>query len=92
MTRGKLRVEEWYFPTGQLQKRYVSDKTGYAVEPVRVWHENGQLAEELHTKKGEELGPWLKFFDDGSPRLEAEHRKGRTWSSRTPGTTNGGRR
>ena len=75
MKRGKLKVDEWYFPSGKLQKRYVADKTGDAVEPIQVWHENGQLAEEIHTKGGREFGPWLKFFDDGSPRLEAEYRK-----------------
>jgi antitoxin component YwqK of YwqJK toxin-antitoxin module len=71
---GKRIIEEWYYPSGALQKRYVSNKSGgHAVEPVRLWHENGRLAEELHVKGGNKLGPWLKFFDDGSPRLEAEH-------------------
>jgi antitoxin component YwqK of YwqJK toxin-antitoxin module len=71
---GKRFIEEWYYPSGALQKRYVSSKSGgHAVEPVRLWHENGQLAEELHVQGGNKRGPWLKFFDDGSPRREAEH-------------------
>jgi hypothetical protein len=45
---------------------------------VRLWHENGQLAEEMHVVKGRKRGPWLKFFADGSPRLEAEHREKET--------------
>ena len=73
MKRGGLIVKEWYYPSGKLQKRYVSDSTGFAVEPVRFWHENGQLAEEVHTKEGDRLGPWLRFFEDGTPRLEAEY-------------------
>jgi antitoxin component YwqK of YwqJK toxin-antitoxin module len=76
MKRGKLKIHEWYYPSGNLHKRYVADKTGYsAVEPVRVWHENGQLAEEIHMAGSDKYGPWLKFFEDGLPRLQAEHRK-----------------
>jgi antitoxin component YwqK of YwqJK toxin-antitoxin module len=57
-----------------LQKRHVfSESGGHAVEPVRLWHENGRLAEELHVQGGNKRGPWLKFLDDGSPRLEDEH-------------------
>jgi antitoxin component YwqK of YwqJK toxin-antitoxin module len=71
---GTRFIEEWYYPSGALQKRYVSNESGgHAVEPIRLWHENGRLAEKLHVKGGNKLGPWLKFFDDGSPRLEAEH-------------------
>jgi antitoxin component YwqK of YwqJK toxin-antitoxin module len=73
--RGKLKVHEWYYPSGTLQKRLVEDGSGYAVEPVQLWHENGQLTEELHIRQGRKFGPWLKFFADGSPRLEAEHGK-----------------
>ena len=73
MKQGKLKVYEWYFESGKIQKRYVADKSDNAVEPIQIWHENGQLAEELHTKKGKKLGPWLKFFEDGSPCLQAEH-------------------
>jgi antitoxin component YwqK of YwqJK toxin-antitoxin module len=73
--KGAHEINEWYYASGQLQKRYVSDKSGEAIEPIRLWHENGQLAEELHVKKGKLAGPWLKFFDDGSPRLEAKHVK-----------------
>jgi antitoxin component YwqK of YwqJK toxin-antitoxin module len=76
LKRGKLKVDEWYYPSGNVQKRYVADKTGFAVEPIRLWHENGQLAEEVHTRQGDKLGPWLRFFEDGSPRLQAEHRRG----------------
>jgi antitoxin component YwqK of YwqJK toxin-antitoxin module len=78
LKRGGLTVYEWYYPSGDIQKRYVADKSGDAVEPIRFWHENGQLAEEVHVKGGKKLGPWLKFFDDGSPRLEAAHRRGET--------------
>ena len=73
MKRGDTTVIEWYHPSGQLRKRYVKGKSGYLVEPIRLWHVNGQLAEELHVKESSEFGPWLKFFDDGSPKLEAEH-------------------
>ncbi len=71
--RGPLTIIEWYYPSGSLQKRYVKDKGGFATEPVKLFHENGQLAEELHTVEGEKRGPWLKFFEDGSPQLQAEH-------------------
>lgn len=70
-----LETCEWFYPSGALQKRHVSDKTGYPIEPVRVWHENGQLAEENHKDiQAEGKRPWLRFFEDGSPRLEAEFR------------------
>ncbi len=38
-----------------------------------MFHENGQLAEELYTLQGKRHGPWLKFFDDGTPELIAEN-------------------
>jgi antitoxin component YwqK of YwqJK toxin-antitoxin module len=73
-TRQKDRtILEWFYPSGQLQKRYVQGKSGHAIEPVRMWHENGQLAEELHVKGDKEFGPWLKFFPDGRPKLQARH-------------------
>jgi antitoxin component YwqK of YwqJK toxin-antitoxin module len=75
LKRGKLKIDEWYFPSGNVQKRFVGDKHGQAVEPIRRWHENGQLAEELHSAEGRKLGPWRKFFADGAPELEAEHRR-----------------
>ena len=76
-TRGKLTVLEWFYPSGRLQKVMILDKGGSSAEPVRLFHENGQLAEELTVVKGKECGPWLKFFDDGSPQLEAEYDKDR---------------
>ena len=69
--RAGRRVVEWYYPSGQVQKRMVMDKAGPA-EPVRLFHENGQLAEEMSKRGFDEVGPWLKFFPDGSPQLEAE--------------------
>lgn len=75
MKRAKLKIHEWYYPSGDIQKRVVLGKTGEIAEPVRMWHENGQLAEELHMRRGRRFGPWLKFFDDGKPKLEAEHGK-----------------
>lgn len=74
--RGTFQINEWYFPSGGIQKRYVADKSGFCAEPIRMWHENGQLAEELSTSKGDKLGLWRKFFEDGSPRLEAKYLKG----------------
>jgi antitoxin component YwqK of YwqJK toxin-antitoxin module len=76
MKRGGLTVDEWYYPSGSLQKRFVADKSGYAVEPVRWWHPNGQLAEEVHVQGRDKRGPWLTFFEDGSLRLQAEYREG----------------
>ena len=71
--KGNNKIIEWFYPSGAIQKRYVKDKDGYAAEPIRLFHENGQLAEELNTVKGENRGPWLKFFDDGTPELQAEY-------------------
>jgi antitoxin component YwqK of YwqJK toxin-antitoxin module len=76
ITKGKDgKVIEWFYPSGQLQKRYVTAKSGFTVEPVRLWHENGQLAEELHLKEDDRFGPWLKFFEDGQPKLQARYEK-----------------
>jgi antitoxin component YwqK of YwqJK toxin-antitoxin module len=71
--RGPHTIIEWYYPSGRLQKRFIKGKDGYATEPVRLYHENGQLAEEVHTAGRERCGPWLKFFDDGSPLLHADY-------------------
>lgn len=70
------RVIEWFYPSGVLQKRYIKDKDGFAVGPIRLFHENGSLAEELHTVKGNKKGPWIKFFADGSPELLAKYSAG----------------
>jgi antitoxin component YwqK of YwqJK toxin-antitoxin module len=74
--RGSQTVIEWFYPSGKLQKRFIKDRNGYAAEPVQRFHENGRLAEELHFLNGKEFGPWHKFFDDGSPQLQAEHVNG----------------
>ncbi len=71
--RAGNRIIEWFYPSGALQKRCVNDKDGYPIEPIRLFHENGQLAEELTIHKIKRRGPWLKFFDDGTPELQAEH-------------------
>jgi antitoxin component YwqK of YwqJK toxin-antitoxin module len=72
MKRGQHKVTEWYYPSGKLQKRIVTDKRGKHVEPVRFFYESGQLAEELTLPAHEKGGKWLKYFEDGSPKLEAE--------------------
>jgi antitoxin component YwqK of YwqJK toxin-antitoxin module len=76
--QGKLTVFEWFYESGKPHKRLVVDKSEEAVEPVVVWHENGQVAEELHLKPGtgKKLGPWRKFFEDGRPMLRAEYKAG----------------
>ncbi|MBS0265209.1 MAG: toxin-antitoxin system YwqK family antitoxin, partial [Planctomycetes bacterium] len=70
--QGKNRVIEWFYPHGAIQKRYVQGHDQFAAEPICLFHENGQLAEELNTVKGKKHGPWLKYFDDGTPELQAE--------------------
>lgn len=70
--KGPLKIDEWYFESGALQKRYVTDKTGYTAEPICVWHENGQLADEM-VKKGSTPISRKQWFEDGSPRLEASY-------------------
>jgi antitoxin component YwqK of YwqJK toxin-antitoxin module len=70
---GDRTVIEWFHPDGTLQKRLAQAKNGQAVEPIRLYHPNGALAEELSVRDGKPFGPWLRFFDDGSPRLVAEH-------------------
>ncbi|HUO08702.1 MAG TPA: DUF4375 domain-containing protein [Phycisphaerae bacterium] len=66
------RTIEWFFPNAQLQKRMVLDRKGKPLEPIRLFYENGQLAEEISVQNGKKHGPWLRFFDDGSPKLQAE--------------------
>jgi hypothetical protein len=55
--QGELTIEEWYYPSGRLQKRSVADRNGDAVGIIRFWHENGRLAEEMHVTGGNNLGP-----------------------------------
>ena len=68
---------EWFYPGGNLHKRFVAGKDGFPSEPVRLFHENGQVAEIVHMVKDQPLGLWLRFFPDGSPRLQAEYLEGR---------------
>jgi antitoxin component YwqK of YwqJK toxin-antitoxin module len=70
---GELTNIEWYFPSGAIQKRYTKDKQGNAVGVVELYHENGKISESLSVSDGKELGPWLKYFPDGSPKLKAEY-------------------
>lgn len=70
--QGEERIIEWYYPSGKLHKRMVLGASGISPEPVRLFHENGQLAEELSVRRRNPYGPWLKFFEDGSPQLQAE--------------------
>lgn len=69
----KNRVIEWFYESGAVQKRYVKNKDGWAAEAIRLFHPNGQLAQELNTFEGKKRGPWLKFFEDGVPELQAEY-------------------
>jgi antitoxin component YwqK of YwqJK toxin-antitoxin module len=71
--KAQRTIVEWFYPSGQLHKRYVTGKSGDVIEPIRLWHENGQLAEELHKQGRDRFGPWLKFFPDGRPKLVARH-------------------
>jgi antitoxin component YwqK of YwqJK toxin-antitoxin module len=73
---GTNRITEWFYPSGAIHKRMVEDKARNEIEPARLYYENGQLEEELHLRRGQEFGPWKKWFEDGSPKLEAEYREG----------------
>src|SRR5262249_30143099 len=75
---GNRVIHAWFYPTGAIQKRLVAGKPLKAREAVRCWHENGQLAEEKPAGSERKVGPWRKFFSDGSRRLEAEYRKNGT--------------
>ncbi len=71
--RGNHKIIEWYHPSGALQKRLVFDpRSSQHVEPARVFHENGQLAEECAVVGGNKHGRWRKYFDDGALQLDAE--------------------
>jgi antitoxin component YwqK of YwqJK toxin-antitoxin module len=70
-------VIEWFYAGGNLHKRLVQGKDGFPCEPIQLFHENGQIAEILHMEKDERRGPWLRFFPDGSPRLQAEFLEGK---------------
>ncbi|WP_254513924.1 toxin-antitoxin system YwqK family antitoxin [Anatilimnocola floriformis] len=94
--RGTNLIKEWFYPSGALQKRYVAEKSGYTSEPIQVFHENGQLAEEVNTIEADKVGRWVKFFNDGSPELEAEYKSDKVlvvhnaWNAgRQPIVTNG---
>lgn len=65
------RIFEFFYPSGKLHKRLVKDKSGKHLEPVRLFYENGQLAEEWTVIKGMP-GDWFKFFEDGSPKLQGK--------------------
>lgn len=68
---------EWFYPSGNLQKRLIEGKDGHPCEPIQLFHENGQLAEILHMEGEAERGPWMRYFPDGAPRLQAEYLEGR---------------
>ncbi len=82
---GAKCIKEWFYLSGALQKRIVTDKAGKHVEPVRLFHENSQLAEEIHMQGTDPFGLWMKFFDDGSLKLQAEYLKERSLVVRNAG-------
>ena len=63
---------EWFYPSGKLQKQIFATKDGLLLRPAQLFHENGQLAEEMFAELRKNRGPWVKFFDDGSPQLQAQ--------------------
>ena len=71
---GKHRLIEWFHEDGSLQKRAVVDRADQFMEPVVLFHPDGHRLEELGHVDGRRQGPWRMWFDDGAPRLDAEHR------------------
>lgn len=72
--RDRRRIIEWFHKSGALHKRCIADRSGNLIEPVHLYHENGQLAEVAHVQATKDVGPWLRYFKDGSPKLVADRR------------------
>jgi len=71
-SRGQV-FREWFYPNGQILKWMVHGNGGNVNEPICLFHLNGQLAELLTIQDGSKKGPWLQFFEDGKPRLQADY-------------------
>ena len=50
--RGNQIIIEWFYPSGQLQKRYVKDKDYNVLEPVRCFTKMGNSRAGYHRKAG----------------------------------------
>ncbi|MEM6524322.1 MAG: DUF4375 domain-containing protein [Bacteroidota bacterium] len=67
--------KEWYENGNQKKIVTIDVKTSNTRE--QLYYENGQLNEEYTSdKNSQRIGKWLKFWKDGSKKLEAEFKEG----------------
>ncbi|MEQ8471386.1 MAG: DUF4375 domain-containing protein [Marinoscillum sp.] len=67
--------KEWYENGNQKKVVAIDAKTSNVRE--QLYYDNGQLEEEYYSdKNSQRIGKWLKFWKDGSKKLEAEFKGG----------------
>ena len=75
---------------GKLQKRFVADKACAAVEPVRLWHENGR-SRRRSASRARTSSPRGSSSSTTARPVSRPHAARDRSPSRTPGTIRGGR-
>ncbi len=65
--------EENYYEDGTIREIQYKDN-GFSKGPYKSWYPNGQLKEDYpHDKFGTGEGMFHEFYEDGSPKLEAQY-------------------
>lgn len=73
----KERKKEYYYDNGQISKLEHTDVNNESKGEYKEWYENGELKEQaIFISNTERIGAWLKFYEDGSKKLEAEFKDG----------------
>ena len=77
----KVFIHHWFFENGQQSKLETKAiATGKKFGESKEWYDNGQLKEQsTFIDNSNRTGKWLKFWKDGSKKLEAEFKDGKVY-------------
>lgn len=75
-----FRKKEKFHENGEKAQLYFENEDGSQQGLERSWYNNGQLKEEsTYVESMEREGKWMKFWSDGSKKMEAEFRYGQVY-------------
>ena len=76
----KERKKEYYYKNGQISKLEHLNANDENKGEYKEWNSNGQLKEQsVYIANTERIGDWLKYWKDGSKKLEAEFKDGEVY-------------
>lgn len=76
-----LLIHQWFYENGipkKLESKHIQEDKRLGLS--KEWYENGQLKEESNfIDNSTRVGPWLKYWEDGSKQLEADFKNGEVY-------------